>query len=98
MKPICRAASSCKPSLIVRGQHFAGHFRSRIDDQPAQLALQLRHRALVLDRARLARLGHDLLRRRDRFLLFALGDVPALARASSIIFCASALALARISA
>ena len=37
-----RLASSCKRLLIFRRQYFAGDFRRRIDDEPAELALQLR--------------------------------------------------------
>jgi hypothetical protein len=51
----------------------------------------------VLEHASFPRLGQNLLRGHDRFLLFAFRDYPALARASSIIFCASALPLASVS-
>src|SRR4051812_16271950 len=63
-------------TLIVGGQHFARYFCRRVDDEPAQFALELAHGALMLERARLACLGQDLLRRNDRFLLLALGDYP----------------------
>src|SRR2546422_566118 len=63
-----------KTPLIVDGQDFASNFRRRVDDKPAELALQLAHRAFMLERARFSRLGQDLFGGDDRFLLLALGD------------------------
>ena len=84
--------------LIFRCQDFAGDFRRRIDDQSAEFTLQLAHGAFVLEHAGFARLGEDLLRGRNRFLLLCAPRSrlrsPALRRS---FFCASPLPLARIS-
>src|SRR3954468_15235504 len=62
--------------LVFRRQDLPGHFRGGIDNQTAELALQLQHRSLVLDRTRFARFRHDLFRSRDGFLLLPLRDNP----------------------
>ena len=74
----CALRFLLQPPLIVRRQYLSGHFRRRLDDETAEFAFQIRHCAFVLDRARFARLRHDLLRRRDGFLLFTLGQMRAL--------------------
>src|SRR3954470_17225936 len=57
--------------LVFRGQDFPGHLRGGIDNQAPELAFELEHGPLVLDRACFTRFRQDLLRGRHCFLLLA---------------------------
>ena len=81
-----------QPFLIVRGQNLAGHLGGGVDHEPAQLAFQL---AIVRScSSALASRAFATICSAATIASCCLRSAitPALARASSIIFCASAFA------